>query len=79
MSDQKSGVLIFGAEAMALRLFGSSALKRRVYHLSNAGELPTFRMGSTLCTTEALLNEFIRSREDAALEAATQRRRTKAA
>jgi len=73
-THEPSGGLLFGAEAIAHRLFGDVSLKRRVYRLADAGDLPVFRLGSVICTTEALIAEHLADRERAARENAARRR-----
>jgi hypothetical protein len=60
--------LAIGAPAIAKYIFGSDETKyrRKVYHLSATGQLPTFRMGNELCMRKSTLLREVESREAAA-------------
>ncbi|MGA7329507.1 MAG: DNA-binding protein [Rhodomicrobium sp.] len=59
--------LLRGAQAIAEYTFGSAETKyrRKVYHLSATGQLPTFRMGNELCMRKSTLLRKVESREAA--------------
>jgi hypothetical protein len=48
-----------GAEAVAAFLYGDPGQRRKVYHLDAKGELPTFRLGSKLCSTKTAIRQHI--------------------
>lgn len=55
--------LLRGAAEIAEFVFGDPAERRRVYHLSEKGELPIFRMGSQLHARRSTLLAWIEKRE----------------
>jgi hypothetical protein len=55
--------LLVGAEAIALYVFGTPKKRRAVYWLSEAGELPTFRLGSMICARRSTLLRHVADRE----------------
>jgi hypothetical protein len=62
-----AGDLLEGAGAIAQFLFGSSNERRRVYHLVANGQIPCFRMGTSLFARKSTLLTWIGQREQAAL------------
>lgn len=58
--------LLFGAEEVAVELFGSATARRKVYHLHSQGVLPTFNMGATICGRRSTLRRWIADQEQAA-------------
>ncbi|WP_298372693.1 hypothetical protein [Azospirillum sp.] len=58
--------LLFGAEEIAVFLFGTTKQRRRVYHLHAQGITPTFTMGATVCGRRTTLRTWIESQEQAA-------------
>lgn len=56
--------LLRGADAIAAFLFGDKRERRKVYHVAEAGKLPTFRLGSTLCARKSKLLDWIETQEN---------------
>ena len=55
--------LLRGAEAIALFMFGDCQKRRQVYHLAQTGQIPVFKLGSTLCARRSTLISWIEVRE----------------
>lgn len=55
--------LLHGAEAIADFLFGDPEQRRKVYHLSQMGNLPVFRLGAILCARRSRLLAWIEQQE----------------
>jgi hypothetical protein len=49
MSQTLSDDLLRGAREISLFIFGTADERRKVYHLAEAGVLPTFKMGRIIC------------------------------
>jgi hypothetical protein len=64
VNNSTGGDLLFGAEEIALFLFSSPDHRRRVYHLAEKHDLPTFRIGSTLCARRRRLRQWLDAKED---------------
>jgi hypothetical protein len=56
--------ILRGADAISEFLFGDKRERRRVYQVAEAGQLPTFRLGSTLCARKSKLLEWIGDQEN---------------
>ncbi len=56
--------LLRGAEEVALFLFGSTQMRRKVYHLAGTSNLPLFRLGSMICARKSVLLEWISEQEN---------------
>jgi len=65
--------LLFGADQIAAFIFGAGdpgrRKRRRVYGLIDAGQLPVFRLASTVCARKSSILKIMHAREQAALEA----------
>jgi hypothetical protein len=57
--------LLIGAEKIAEYVFGDAKYRRRVYHMSNQGQLPTFKFGSILCARRSTLHKHVARCEQA--------------
>jgi hypothetical protein len=55
--------ILRGAEEVALFLYGSRDLRRRVYHLAASSKLPVFKLGSMICARKSKLIEWVESQE----------------
>ncbi len=55
--------LLRGADAIALFMFGDRKMRRQVYHLAQAGQLPVFRLGAILCARRSTLLAWIEAQE----------------
>jgi hypothetical protein len=55
--------MLNGAGEIAAFIYGSSRLRRRVYHLAEKRVLPVFRLGSTLCARRSVLTAWIVAQE----------------
>lgn len=76
MSDLKSGTspataepcladdLLEGAEAIAEFFYGDNKKRRKIYHVAEGGNLPTFRMGAILCARKSTLLKWIKLQEE---------------
>ena len=58
-----SADLLRGAVAIAEFLLGDGGQRRKIYHLAHSGQLPIFRLGSTLCARRSTLIRWIESQE----------------
>lgn len=54
--------ILFGAEAIATFMFGTSEQRRRVYNLADGG-LPVFRLGTMICARKSVLLTWIEAQE----------------
>jgi hypothetical protein len=63
--------LLTGAEAIATFM---GVKPRRVYHLTETGQLPVFRIGTTLCARRSTLRHWIEIMEQSALSACSSSR-----
>ena len=54
----------FGAAAIAKT---TGLTRRRVYHLTQEGHMPTFRIGATLCARRSTLRRWFEELESAAV------------
>ena len=59
--------LLTGAAAIARYIFGSEEERRRVYWLADSGQLPVFRIGSTLCARKSRILRAVEQHELAAV------------
>ena len=59
--------LLTGAAAIARFVFGDEGERRRVYWLADTGQLPVFRIGSTLCARKSRILRAVELHERAAL------------
>lgn len=59
--------LLIGAAAIAVFMFGDKHERRRVYWMAGNGQLPVFRIGSTLCARKSSLLRSVEARESAAV------------
>lgn len=57
--------LIEGADGLADFIFGNRSAKnrRKVYHLTEQNELPTFRLGAKICGRKSVILQWIQNRE----------------
>ncbi|KGB81933.1 hypothetical protein JT55_10265 [Rhodovulum sp. NI22] len=55
--------LLEGAEAIADFMFGTTAKRRKVYHLASTSRLPVFRLGSVLCARKSKILVWIEEQE----------------
>lgn len=55
--------LLRGAGAIAEFMFGDRRKRRQVYHLAQAGQLPVFKLGATLCARRSTLVAWIEAQE----------------
>jgi hypothetical protein len=51
--------LLIGAEKIAEYVFGDAKYRRRVYHMANQGQLPTFKFGAILCARRSTLHKHV--------------------
>jgi hypothetical protein len=49
------GDILLGADAIAEHLYGDKRFRRRIYNLVEAGGLPHFRLGATICARKSVL------------------------
>ena len=70
--------LLMGAPSIAREILGSDSPSavRRVRHLHETDQLPTFKMGKLLCLRPATWREYIAKREAEAEERRNQTRST---
>ena len=61
--NELAGDILDGADQIALFIFGTTKKRRRVYNLVEAGELPTFRLGSSIHARKSALLDWIQKRE----------------
>ncbi len=55
--------LLRGAEQIAMFMFGDPKMRRQVYHLAQAGQLPVFKLGAILCARRSTLLAWIEAQE----------------
>ena len=55
--------MLRGAEEVAEFLYGSKALRRKVYHLASTSNMPTFKLGSMICARKSVLLSWVESQE----------------
>lgn len=60
--------MLVGAEQIAVFLFGSPKMRRRVYELAAKGQLPVFKLGEVLHARRSALRAHIEKQEKAALD-----------
>ncbi len=60
--------LLFGADTIAEFLFGDRGKRRQIYHLSQSGQLPVFKLGATVCARKSRLLHWIDQAETRALQ-----------
>lgn len=65
MTDLSSDILR-GADQIALFMFGTTTLRRQVYHLADKGKIPHFRLGAIICARKSTLLQWIENQEKAA-------------
>ena len=63
--------LLTGAAAIARFVFGDEGERRRVYWLADTGQLPVFRIGSTLCARKSRILRAVERHERAAVAGRT--------
>ncbi len=56
--------LLRGADAIADFLFGDPSKRRQVYHLTQTGQLPIFKLGGNLCARRSTLLACIKKKEE---------------
>ena len=56
--------LLRGAAAIAEFLFGSTKMRRKVFHLVATSNLPVFKLGSLICARKSVLLAWVSSQED---------------
>lgn len=57
--------ILYGADEIAVFLFGDKKYRRRVYSRIASNELPIFRIGANICARRSTLLEWIARREGA--------------
>lgn len=72
LPDEIGQDLLVGAAAIAQFVFGSAQERRRVYYLAQAGELPVFQLGQTVCARRSTLLRFLEHRERVSLATAAE-------
>lgn len=55
--------ILKGASEIARFLFGPEAERRQIYNLTEAGALPTFRLGRIICARRSTLQTWIGRQE----------------
>lgn len=58
-----AGDILYGADEIALFLFGERKHRRRVYNLVEGNALPTFRIGVNICARKSVLLGWIEHQE----------------
>jgi hypothetical protein len=58
-----AGDILYGADAIAVFLFGDRRHRRRVYNLVDSNRLPVFRVGVNICARKSVLLAWIESQE----------------
>ncbi len=58
-----AGDILYGAEEIAVFLFGERKHRRRVYNLVDGNGLPVFRIGVNICARKSVLLEWIMKQE----------------
>lgn len=52
-----------GANEIAEFLFGSKAVRRKVYHLASTSNMPVFKLGSMICARKSVLLAWVEAQE----------------
>ena len=55
--------LLRGADAIAEFILGDPAKRRQIYHLTQKGQIPVFKIGATLCARKSRLLLWIEQQE----------------
>lgn len=66
MSEQEAELardMLRGADEIAEYLYGSRALRRKVYHLAGTSNLPIFKLGSMICARKSVLLAWVEAQE----------------
>jgi len=58
-----AGDILYGADAIAMFLFGERKHRRRVYNLVSTNGLPVFRIGVNICARKSVLLGWIADQE----------------
>lgn len=58
-----AGDILYGADAIAIFMFGDSKHRRRVYNLVDGNGLPVFRIGVNICARKSVLLAWIAAQE----------------
>ena len=58
-----AGDILHGADQIAHFLYGDKKHRRKVYRLVDAGKLPHFRLGVTICSRKSVLLNWISRQE----------------
>ena len=66
MTEDLSEDLLYGGDAIALFLFGDRKHRRKVYHLVQTNQIPSFKYGATICSRRSMLLADIARREERA-------------
>ena len=66
--------LLWGAEAIAVFMFGDSRKRRAVYHLAENRRLPAFKIGHILCARRSVLMAWVAQREEDSVAATLTKR-----
>jgi hypothetical protein len=61
--------LLRGAEDIAEFIFGDRRQRRKIYHIVETSNLPTFRLGGILCGRKSALMRWIEAQESKTGEA----------
>jgi hypothetical protein len=61
--DQIAGDVLHGASEIAVYLYGDKKYRRRIYNLIEAGRLPHFRLGATICGRKSILLSWVAAQE----------------
>lgn len=61
--------LLTGADQIAVFLFGDASLARRVYHMVQEEQIPTFRLGGRIYARRSVLSAYIEKQERRVAEA----------
>jgi hypothetical protein len=56
--------LLRGAEEIAQFLFGDRQLRRKIYHLVETSNMPTFKLGSLICARKSILLKWVQDQEE---------------
>jgi hypothetical protein len=59
-----SGDILYGAEAIALFIYGKAGFRRTVYNLIQQKALPHFKLGAILCARKSILLKWIEEQEN---------------
>ncbi len=58
-----AGDLLRGAAALAEFIYGDAKERRKIYHHAEKGDLPLFKIGSTICGRKSVILQRIAERE----------------